>query len=133
MTRGLAARSCGTWLLALAAACAGGPTGAVPPGARWAALSAAALAAAWPAEAEARRFGGGRSFGFRGSRGFGRRSFGGRSGYTRGYRSARRPYYGGGFGFFPFLGFGYGLFGLGRLFLMPLILIIILRLMRARR
>lgn len=93
-----------------------------------------------PAPAEARRFGGMRSFGFRGSRGFSGRRLGGfsfgsrsrRSLFRRGFR--RRPYRGYGFGLpffggfgFPFFGFGFGLF---RFFMIPLILFFVLRLLR---
>ena len=115
----------------------GGPhffSGPVPLSASVAAVMILAL----PSDAEARRFGGGRSLGFRGSRGLFRRSGssfrpgGGRSFYGRG-SGYRRSYYGG-FGV-PFFGFGmgYGMFGLGRLFLFPLILFFVLRMMSGRR
>lgn len=93
-----------------------------------------------PSVAEARRFGGGRSFG-----GFGRmRSFGARSfsrrglgrGYSRGFAGRRGL---GGFGLGMGLGMlggwgfgGLGLFGLGRMLLFPLILFFILRMMSRR-
>ena len=107
-----------------------------------AAVTASALAVstlAFPAGVEAARFGGMRSFGFRGSRGFsrgfGRRSsFGRRSGFRgRGYRRGF-----GGFGF-PFLmgmglgGFGGFGFGLMRMLFIPMILFFVLRMMSARR
>lgn len=84
-------------------------------------------------DAEAARFGGMRSFGFRGSRGFGgfsRRSSFGRRGYTRGYRR-------GGLGFgLPFMmgmglgGFGFG--GFGGLLIYPILMLFLLRFMRRR-
>ena len=107
------------------------------------AMGASAITAALaiqPAVAEARRFGMGRSFG-----GFGRmRSFGARSfsrrGYGRGYSrgfAGRRGF--GGFGMGMGLGMlggwgfgGLGLFGLGRMLLFPLILILIMRMMSRR-
>ncbi len=77
-----------------------------------------------PSIAEAARFGGGRSFGFRGGGGFGRsRSFG-RSGYSRGFR-------GGGFGLPFMMGMGFG--GFGGSFLIPMILFFVLRMMIGRR
>ena len=76
-------------------------------------------------EAEARRFGGFRSFGFRGSRGFGRRSFSRRSNFgsrSRARSFSRRPiqrssFLGGGFGSGLFAGIGGFLLGgmLGRM------------------
>ncbi len=88
------------------------------------------------ADAEAARFGGMRSFGFRGSRGFGRRSaFGRRSGLGRG-GGYRRGF--GGFGL-PFMmgmglgGFGGFGFGLLRMLFIPMILFFVLRMMSARR
>lgn len=112
--------------------------GGAPP--RPVALATATLAAAalaYPPDAEARRFGGGRSFGFRGSRGFsrgfGRRTpFSRRSGLGRGY-GYRRGF--GGFGLPFFLGMGLGGFGFGlmRMLFIPLILFFILRMMSARR
>ena len=107
------------------------------------AVGASAITAALvlqPSIAEARRFGGGRSFG-----GFGRmRSFGARSfsrrGYGRGYSrgfAGRRGL--GGFGMGMGLGMlggwgfgGMGLFGLGRMLLFPLILFFIMRMMSRR-
>ena len=95
-----------------------------------------------PLLAEARGFGGGRSFGFRGSRsfgGFGRsRSFSRRSSFGRGY--GRRGIgmglgLGMGLGMLGGMGFGgmgYGLFGLGRMLLFPLIMFFILRMMSRR-
>ena len=107
------------------------------------AVGASAITAALvlsPAIAEARRFGGGRSFG-----GFGRmRSFGARSfsrqsygrGYSRGFAGRRGL---GGFGMGMGLGMlggwgfgGLGLFGLGRMLLFPLLLLFILRMMSRR-
>lgn len=100
------------------------------------ALSTLAL----PANAEAARFGGMRSFGFRGSRGFsrgfGRRAaFGRRSGFGMG-GGYRRGF--GGFGL-PFMmgmglgGFGGFGFGLMRMLFIPMILFFVLRMMSARR
>lgn len=92
---------------------------------------------ALPADAEALRFGGGRSFGFRGSRGFSRgfgrsSSFGRRSSFGRGY-GYRRGF--GGFGFPFFMGMGLGGFGFGlmRMLFIPLVLFFVLRMMSARR
>ena len=93
-----------------------------------------------PSIAEARRFGGGRSFGgFGRMRSFGARSFSRRShgrGYSRGF-AGRRGF--GGFGMGMGLGMlggwgfgGLGLFGLGRMLLFPLILIFIMRMMSRR-
>ncbi len=93
-----------------------------------------------PSIAEARRFGGGMSFGgFGRARSFGARSFSRRS-YGRGYgqRSAGRRGLGGfgmGMGLAHLGGWGFGglgLFGLGRMLLFPLILIFILRMMSRR-
>jgi uncharacterized membrane protein len=104
-----------------------------------AAVTASALTVstlALTADAEAARFGGMRSFGFRGSRGFGRRSaFGRRSGFGRG-GGYRRGF--GGFGL-PFMmgmglgGFGGFGFGLMRMLFIPMILFFVLRMMSARR
>ena len=93
-----------------------------------------------PTIAEARRFGGGRSFGgFGRMRSFGARSFSRRSygrGYSRGF-AGRRGF--GGFGMGMGLGMlggwgfgGLGLFGLGRMLLFPLLLLFILRMMSRR-
>jgi len=101
-----------------------------------AALAVPAAILLAPAAAEARRFGGGRSFGFRGSRGlFGRSAgggglFRGRSAYGRGYGGYRRGF---GMGFPFFFGFPFFGFGLFRMFLIPLILFFVLRAMRSRR
>ncbi|MDA1001161.1 MAG: hypothetical protein O2807_11700 [bacterium] len=86
--------------------------------------------AATAQDAAARGFGGGRSFGFRGSRGLGgfsrRSSFGRRSGNARSYGR-------GGFGL-PFLmgmglgGFGFG--GFGGIFIYPILLLFLLRILR---
>jgi len=122
------------WLLAALLLAPHPSAGALARGGLWFSSAAAALLA--PAPAEAARFGGGRTFGFRGARGFSRRGFG-RSAFGRGYR---RPYYRRGVGLglpffygFPLFGFGYGIFGLLRLFLVPLLLIFILRRMSRRR
>jgi uncharacterized membrane protein len=102
------------------------------------ALTAAAVGAlVSPPDAEARRFGGGRSFGLRGSRGFSRgfsrkSSFGRRSTFGRGF-GYRRGF--GGFAFPFFMGMGLGGFGFGlmRMLFIPLILFFVLRMMSARR
>ena len=108
-------------------------------GAVGASVITAALALS-PSIAEARRFGGGRSFGgFGRMRSFGARSFSRRSygrGYSRGFAGRRGL---GGFGMGMGLGMlggwgfgGLGLFGLGRMLLFPLLLLFILRMMSRR-
>lgn len=139
MTLYLVRSVCFLPLIAAGAFMAHAPS-SLPPLARGAAGFSAIALVLHPSTAEARRFGGGRSFGGIGrARSFGARSFSRRS-YGRGYGarfSGRRGL--GGFGLGMGLGMlggwgfgGFGLFGLGRMLLFPLVLLFILKMMSRR-
>lgn len=107
----------------------------LPPLARGAAGLSAAAIALQPSAAEARRFGGSRSFGsFGRSRSFSRRSYGrGYGGRLSGRRGRAGFGLGMGLGLLGGWGFGgFGLFGLGRMLLFPLVLLFLLRMMSRR-